>query len=74
MAGLNPSEMEENLQLVKRINEQGITILFIEHVMKAVVTVCTRAIVLNHGSLLSEGTPQEVLSDPKVIAAYIGGE
>lgn len=75
MAGLNPSEMENSLKLVKKINEeQGITILFIEHVMKAVVSVCTRAIVLNQGRLLAEGTPQEVLNDPKVVAAYLGGD
>ena len=73
MAGLNPSEMDENLELVKRINRQGITILFIEHVMKAVVSVCTRSIVLNQGRLLAQGTPEEVLSNPEVIAAYIGG-
>lgn len=73
MAGLNPSEMDENLELVKRINRQGITILFIEHVMKAVVSVCTRSIVLNQGRLLAEGTPQEVLSNPEVVKAYLGG-
>ena len=74
MAGLNPSEMEASLKLVRTINEQGITILFIEHVMKAVVSVCTRAIVLNQGQLLCEGDPREVLNDPDVIAAYLGGE
>lgn len=74
MAGLNPSEMESSLELVKTINRQGITVLFIEHVMKAVVSVCTRAIVLNQGQLLCEGKPREVLNDPEVIAAYLGGE
>lgn len=74
MAGLNPSEMEESLELIRIINRRGISILFIEHVMKAVVSVCTRAIVLNHGKLLYEGEPNEVLSNPLVIEAYIGGE
>lgn len=75
MAGLNPSEMENSLKLVKRINEEdGITILFIEHVMKAVVSICTRAVVLNQGMLLAEGTPNEVLANPDVITAYLGGE
>ncbi|WP_373215216.1 ABC transporter ATP-binding protein [Ruminococcus sp. 5_1_39BFAA] len=74
MAGLNPSEMESSLDLVRTINKEGITVLFIEHVMKAVVSVCTRAIVLNQGQLLCEGEPREVLNDPEVIAAYLGGE
>lgn len=74
MAGLNPSEMEDSLELVRTINKEGITVLFIEHVMKAVVSVCTRAIVLNQGQLLCEGEPRKVLSDPNVIAAYLGGE
>ena len=74
MAGLNPSEMEASLELVRTINKEGITVLFIEHVMKAVVSVCTRAIVLNQGQLLCEGEPKAVLNDPDVIAAYLGGE
>ena len=74
MAGLNPAEMESSLELVRTINKEGITVLFIEHVMKAVVSVCTRAIVLNQGRLLCEGEPREVLNNPDVIAAYLGGE
>lgn len=74
MAGLNPSEMENSLKLVQRVNEQGVAVLFIEHVMKAVVSLCTRAVVLNQGCLLAEGPCLEVLNDPKVIAAYLGGE
>lgn len=74
MAGLNPAEMEESLELVRKINRQGISILFIEHVMKAVVSVCTRAIVLDHGKLLYEGKPDEALKNPQVIEAYIGGD
>lgn len=73
MAGLNPNEMEESLEFVREINRRGITILFIEHVMRAVVSVCTRAIVLNEGKLLYTGTPTEALSDKTVIEAYIGG-
>lgn len=73
MAGLNPSEMEESFEFIRNINRSGITILFIEHVMKAVTSVCTRAIVLNQGQLLFEGEPKEVLSNPLVIKAYIGG-
>lgn len=74
MAGLNPSEMESSLELVRTINRTGVSILFIEHVMRAVISVCTRAIVLNEGKLLCAGEPNEVLNNPDVIAAYLGGD
>lgn len=73
MAGLNPSEMEESLDLVRRINKQGITIVFIEHVMKAVVSLCHRTLVLNEGRVLCDGNPEVVLKREDVIKAYIGG-
>lgn len=73
MAGLNPNEMESSLEFVREINRQGIAIMFIEHVMKAVVSVCHRAIVLNGGRYLAEGEPEDVLNNPAVIEAYIGG-
>ncbi|MDR1636219.1 MAG: ABC transporter ATP-binding protein [Treponema sp.] len=72
MAGLNPQEMLSSLDFVREINKRGITILFIEHVMQAVVSVCNRAIVLNEGRFLYEGEPREVLENPSVIEAYIG--
>ncbi|HIC89281.1 MAG TPA: ABC transporter ATP-binding protein [Anaerolineae bacterium] len=72
MAGLNPKEMESAMDLVRQINQKGVTILIIEHVMKAIVGVCQRVVVLHYGQKLTEGTPQEVLSDAKVIAAYLG--
>lgn len=73
MAGLNPSEMDESLDLVLDINKNlGITILFIEHVMRAVLKVCGRCIVLNEGKLLAEGKPEEVLKLPEVATAYLG--
>ena len=74
MAGLNPNEMEASLEFIREISRQGIAILFIEHVMKAVVSICQRTIVLNGGRFLCEGTPEEVLSNPSVIEAYIGGK
>ena len=72
MAGLNPQEMVSSLDFVREINKRGITILFIEHVMRAVVLLCHRAIVLNEGQFLAEGEPREVLENPSVIEAYIG--
>jgi len=73
MAGLNPSEMQESLELVLRINREGVTVLFVEHVMKAVVHLCGRAIVLNEGKLLCEGEPGDVLGRKEVVEAYLGG-
>ena len=73
MGGLNPSEMESSLEMVKRLNQDGITILFIEHVMKAVVNLCHRVVVLNEGRVLCDGVPEEVLKRQDVIDAYLGG-
>lgn len=73
MGGLNPSEMQESLKLVRKINQEGISILFIEHVMKAVVEICHRVVVLAEGKMLAEGVPEEVLKKPEVVAAYLGG-
>lgn len=73
MGGLNPSEMESSLEMVKKLNKSGITILFIEHVMKAVVNLCDRVVVLNEGKVLCEGIPHEVLKRQDVIEAYLGG-
>lgn len=73
MAGLNPSEMDQSLELVLNINKNlGITVLFIEHVMRAVLKICDRCIVLNEGKLLAEGYPEEVLKRDDVSAAYLG--
>ena len=73
MAGLNPSEIDESIGLVKRINEQGVSIIFIEHVMRAVTSLSHRIVVLDEGKFLCEGTPETVMNDPRVIEAYLGG-
>jgi len=72
MAGLNPVEVDAALDVVRRIQASGVTIVLIEHVMRVVVGVCTRAVVLHMGQLLAEGSPQEVLRDRRVIEAYLG--
>lgn len=73
LAGLNPSEMEASTNFVQKINQRGVTIIFIEHVMAAVTKLCHRVVVLNEGALLSEGNPSDVMREEKVIAAYLGG-
>ncbi|WP_207653669.1 cation:dicarboxylate symporter family transporter, partial [Faecalibacterium prausnitzii] len=72
MAGLNPAETEEAIQLIRKINESGVTILLIEHIMKAVVSLCEKVIVLHHGEKIAEGTPEQVMNDPYVMEVYLG--
>ncbi len=72
MAGLNPSEVAEELEVVKRINASGIAILVIEHVMQVIVGICPRVVVLHFGRVLLEGDPATVLGDPRVVEAYLG--
>ena len=72
-AGLNPSELNEAIDIIRRINrELGITIIIIEHHMKVIMSISHRIVVLHHGQKISEGTPQQVVSNPQVVEAYLG--
>ena len=71
-AGLNAIEIDEAVELIKRIRDAGVTILVIEHVMQAIAKVSDRIIVLHHGKKIIEGTPEAVLNNPIVIEAYLG--
>jgi len=72
LAGLNSSEIGNMVETVKKIRDQGITIIMIEHVMKAVMNVSDRLIVLDYGLQIAEGTPEEITKNEKVIEAYLG--
>jgi branched-chain amino acid transport system ATP-binding protein len=73
VAGLSPTETAQAMELIKRVrNDLGITIFWVEHVMKAVMGVVDSLIVLHHGEKIAEGTPQEIGNDAKVIDAYLG--
>jgi len=74
MAGLNPTEIETIIQLIRGIHESGVSILLIEHNMRAVMALSHRIVVLSFGERIAEGTPVEIASHPKVVEAYLGEE
>ena len=69
---VNAAEVAEAMELVKRIRDKGITVIMIEHVMKAIMGICDRILVLHHGEKIAEGTPQEIATSKTVIEVYLG--
>lgn len=72
MAGLNTAEIEGSMELVTKIRARGITVILVEHIMKAVVGISDRILVLNAGEIIAEGPPDQVMNEQKVIEAYLG--
>jgi branched-chain amino acid transport system ATP-binding protein len=72
MAGLTPVELREMIQLIRRVRENGLTVVVVEHVMEAVMELSDRVVVLNSGCKIVEGSPEEVVANPEVIRAYLG--
>ena len=75
MAGLRPTETDRMVEIFRKLNrETGLTILLIEHVMRAVMALAGRVLVLHHGAVIAQGQPQDVVRDPAVIHSYLGEE
>lgn len=71
-AGLNPTELNESIEIIKKIKDRGITMMVIEHHMKVIMSISDRIVVLNYGEKIATGTPSEIGNNPLVIAAYLG--
>ena len=71
-AGLNSAEVEQAMALIRRIAASGVTIVLIEHLMKVVMSVCSRIVVLQQGALIAQGSPAEIVADARVVEAYLG--
>ena len=72
LSGLTPAEMDGALRLVRAIRDQGATIVFVEHVMRAVMELTDRVVVLTYGRNIAQGGPREVMRNPEVVSAYLG--
>jgi branched-chain amino acid transport system ATP-binding protein len=74
MAGLRPTETDRMVAILKALNRDGLTILLIEHVMRAVMALASHVLVLDHGVVIAEGLPEQVARDPAVVQSYLGVE
>ncbi|MBE7555824.1 MAG: ABC transporter ATP-binding protein [Anaerolineales bacterium] len=74
MAGLNPTEIDESVEMIRKIHESGVTLIIVEHLMRVVTSLSTRMLVLNYGEVIAEGGPEQVMRDPEVVTAYLGKE
>jgi branched-chain amino acid transport system ATP-binding protein len=72
MAGLNPSEIDQAVALVGKLSQRGLTIVIVEHVMRAIMAVARHIVVLDHGQKIAEGAPKEIVENPEVVRAYLG--
>jgi ABC-type branched-subunit amino acid transport system ATPase component len=72
LAGLNPTELEDGIALVRSLRDEGLTIVMVEHVMHAIRSLCGHIVVLNAGRVIAAGTPDEALADPDVVRVYLG--
>ncbi len=72
LAGLNPSEVRDMVPVIRAIANRGVTIVMIEHVMQAVMSLAEHVFVLSEGRIIAEGSPQEIAADPRVVEAYLG--
>jgi branched-chain amino acid transport system ATP-binding protein len=74
MAGLNPSEIDQAVALVGKLAKRGLTIVIVEHVMRAIMAVARHIVVLDHGQKIAEGSPRDIVENPEVIRAYLGSD
>ena len=74
MAGLTPTEVGEAMRLIAGLRDRGLTLLVVEHLMRAIMTLSDRVVVMDQGTKIAEGPPKEIASDPRVVRAYLGSE